>query len=326
MNQTYRVRWGAATVFCGLLMACGQNSTSSGGAPVIVSGNSDKDIHTLQVGLDVKSDSAAVGGSNFQTPAGLRASYLFQSGQVRARMDLPAAMFPDGQARFLLMGGGGASATPRLYLTRTQALDAQFDGDAAASMLSQYGATPGGGLMDLKAPFKKLSADRFVVLARQAAFDIAGNSAGKVTVRQTFGNSKLPTTATLHFDEAVGAVTSVDTTTVSPVGTQTATSDIKYAAVPGSNDTSVPYQIVTKVTTHLQGDAALPPMRQPDAQALPPGQKVPLKPGEYVAQSFTAPAGGNGADLNNRTATQTMTYQDIKVNTLEPDFFLPGGN
>jgi hypothetical protein len=327
------------------LAACNQNQQAINAPPQIEAASlkpGSKGISTLQLDLSITGVSSAVGGTGFQTPAGVRASYLFQNGQVTSRMDIPGAVFPDSQDRFIVVSSK-AGVNPRLYLTGSNQLDPKFNGADLAGLLSAAGAKPGSGLIDLQAPFRKLKTKCFLELAKQASFAVSNNdereyehdddehegehSARQVTVKQTFGNASLPTTATLYFDRSVGAVTKVDSLTTSPAGTQVASTEIKYTSLPGNSEIAVPYLVKTKVTTQLQGAAQVPPMQQPTVtRTLAPDQQPTLKPGEYIAQTFTAPSGGNGADLNRQVSEQTVRYSNIKVNTLSASFFNPGGN
>ena len=319
MNKAVAVLW----VLVLVLAACGQPAD---GVPVVrAQPGTNGGVTTFQVEMSMESKmvSGQLAGGMAKTPPGMKVAYLFKPGNVQARLDLPASFFSDSKARILLTDQ--QAGTARMLLADTM----QADTALPAEMLDQIGQSLSGqnlGLMDYAHPFRRLRVDEFSGLAKRASFDVSDPKDGRLIAIRTNSVGGGKQTMQLFFDVTEGVVTSTKTVMISPRSSVTATSKLSYVPVQGIDHAAVPYKIETKMQASLEGSARQPAMKQPVAgQRLAPKQKLKLKPGEYIANQFTAPVGEGDVDVNNVESEQVIEYKDIKVNQLTPDYFSVGG-
>lgn len=324
-----RHRLTALTVMtAGLLASCGQSTQTDTPVVRVTPGTGDT-VTSFQVQLNSTTRVLKGPGQGHEasSPTGLRLAYLFDQGHLRVRADLPGTSFPDGEARVLLMDPSGRSA--QVLLRGTLAPDRTIDPDLVRTLGQNVAGQTAGlfDLMDPAHPFRKLSTDQFLVLARKAAFDVTSTSGTQVILTRNLTQGSTQTRLKLTFDETVGAVTQTDSVTVTPDVQYSASSAIAYADVQGLTQTAVPYEITTRMTSTLIGDEAQAPIHLPVADEHLAGQAAPtLKEGEYVAQSFTAVPGEGVTDINTSELTSSTTFEDIAVNAVQPDFFTPEAN
>ncbi|WP_027891779.1 hypothetical protein [Calidithermus chliarophilus] len=302
-----------------LLAGCGSKDS-----PIVrVGPGADKEIRTFQVEINAAT-AAPFMGLRTQSPQGLRAAYLFENGNLKTRLDIPAEMLPDQRARVILTDYAQKAA--RVYFADNRQLDPQFDASGFGQLLMDDALGLQVGFGDLRHPFRRMSPDQFQAVAQRAGFDLVGKKAQLLTVRRVYSRDNVTRKLTLAFDAEVGAVTQVDDVIVSPSATLEAVSQVQYTELPNTTDIAVPYQIDTTSTVTLQGDLRQPTMELPVADAeLKPGEQLQLQPGEEVVAEFSAPVGQGSVDPNTQTSQQTIRYEDIRVNTLEADYFTFGG-
>lgn len=302
-----------------LLAGCGSKDS-----PIVrVGPGADKEIRTFQLEINAAT-AAPFMGLRTQSPRGLRAAYLFENGNLKTRLDIPAEMLPDQRARVVL--ADHAQKTARVYFADNRQLDPQFDASGFGQLLMDDALGLQAGFGDLRRPFRRMSPDQFQAVAQRAGFDLVGRKAQLLTVRRVYSRDNVTRKLTLAFDAGVGAVTQVDDVIVSPSATLEAISQVRYAELPNTTEVAVPYQIDTTSTVTLQGDLRQPTMELPVADAeLEPGEQLQLQPGEEVVAEFSTPVGQGSVDPNTQTLQQTIRYEDIRVNTLEADHFTFGG-
>lgn len=309
----------AAIALTALLSSCGVGSSAP---EVVIRPNADgtTDIQTLQLSLKTSTYNKSL-GTQSQTPAGLRVSYLFQDGVMHTRIDTPKDLVLDGQARIMTFD----SKTQRSRILFKDGLQP----DPALQDFNPEAITEGGlsasmRMFDPKNPFKKMTVERFQVFARTAAFDVSKESDKRFVARATFTNGKFPHTVAMYFDPEIGTVTRIEDTTVSTLVTQNSVSEIKFATVSGDPQTVIPYEINTDLT--ITSNQNIPPVELPtNAQTLPNDQAPPLQEGEYIANHFTSAPGSGLVDVNTMHVNQVVQYEDIQVNTVTPDFVTLGG-
>lgn len=304
-----------------LLMLAGCGSKDS---PIVrVGPGADKEIRTFQVQINAAT-AAPFMGLRTQSPQGLRAAYLFENGNLKTRLDIPAEMLPDQRARVILTDYAQKAA--RVYFADNRQLDPQFDAAGFGQLLMDDSLSLQTGFADLRRPFRRMTSDQFEAVAQRAGFDLVDKKPLLLTVRRTYSRDSLTRKLTLTFDASVGGVTQVEDVTVSPSATLEAISQIQYTEVPNTTDIVVPYQIDTTSTVSLQGNLRQPTMDLPVADAeLKPGEQLQLQPGEEVVAEFSAPPGQGQVDPNVQTSQQTIRYENIQINTLEADYFTFGG-
>jgi hypothetical protein len=302
-----------------MLIGCGPKD----GPIVRVGPGTDEGVKTFQVEINAEV-AAPFMGLRTRSSRGLRAAYLFENGNLKTRLDIPAQMLPDQRSRVILTDY--AQKTARVYFADNRQLDPQFDAAAFGQLLMDDSPGLQAGFGDLRQPFRLMTSDQFEAVAHRAGFDLVDKKAQLLTVRRTYSRDGLSRKLTLTFDAGVGAVTQVEDVTVSPSATLEAVSRVQYTEVPNTTDIAVPHQIDTSSTVTLQGDLRQPTMELPVADAeLKPGEQLRLQPGEEVVAKFSAPVGQGSVDPNIQTSQQTIRYEDIQVNTLEPDYFTFGG-
>lgn len=303
-----------------LLAAC----TSAPQKATVIRANEEKsstgEVNTFQMKLKMHGEE--VGGANIgkrMLMPEMGAAYRFQNGKMQFRLDVPGEMYPDKQARILLSDKDGYN--PKLYLKSTGNLDYSLSTDASEMLnqMSRMGVM--SDLMDKRQPFKKLTTDRFLVMAKQAAYDITQNK-NKVIVTRTSTRENMKMINKMYFDEQVGAIVQNDTQFVSPEFTSTSSVSVNYTDIKGYEDLAIPYKFETRIVSDLQGDAKLPTVTMPESEEIPEGQQYQLKADEYVAQEYTSDISGEGIiDPNHSETHVVMEYEDIKINETSEDFF-----
>lgn len=302
-----------------MLIGCGPKD----GPIVRVGPGTGKEIRTFQVEINAEVVAPFM-GLRTQSSRGLRAAYLFENGNLKTRLDIPAEMLPDQRGRVIL--SDYAQKTARVYFADNRQLDPQFDAAGFGQLLMDDSLSLQAGFGDLHHPFRRMTSDQFEAVAQRAGFDLVDKKAQLLAVRRTYSRDSLTRKLTLTFDASVGAVTQVEDVIVSPSATLEATSQVQYTELPNTTDVVVPYQIDTSSTLSLQGDLRQPVMELPVADAeLKPGEQLQLQPGEEVVAEFSAPVGQGQVDPNVQSSQQTIRYENIQVNTLEADYFTFGG-
>jgi hypothetical protein len=309
----------AAIALTALLSSCGIGSS----APEVIirpNSNGTADIQTLQLSLKTSTYNKSLGTQN-QTPAGLRISYLFQDGVMHTRIDTPKDFLPDGQAR--IMTFDSKSQQSRILFKDGLQPDPTLQ-DFNPEAVTEGGLSASMRMLDPKNPFKKMTVERFQAFARTAAFDVSQESKRRFVARATFTNGKYPHQVAMYFDPEIGAVTQIEDTTVSALVTQNSVSEIKFATVSGDPQTVIPYEIRTDLT--ITSNQNIPPVELPtNAQEMQNDQPPPLKEGEYIANHFTSAPGSGLVDVNTMHVNQVIQYEDIQVNSVTPDFVTLGG-
>jgi hypothetical protein len=240
---------------------------------------------------------------------------------IALRLDYPANMFGDGQARVLIYDEAKESARVLLkegLLPDPVLSTEEFQGlDLAATFRMMTGFAD--------KPFTKMSADQFVTKARLAAFDIAEQTPKGITLTQQrtspFGESKM----TVYFDAEVGAVTEVSDQATTSEYVQTTETNIKHTTVEGIDNSVIPYEVTTKATTEVNRDLA--PMELPVADTVvevPAGEEpqIEVPAGYEVVSDYISPPGQGSVDVSKVETEQTIRYEDIKVNEVAADYFL----
>jgi hypothetical protein len=295
------------------LLGC--NTKDRAPVPVVRAQPGDTQLSSLQFSMQVKSSfaSSQAGMGLAADPPKVRVGYWFDAGGTLARYDLPAQMFPDGQARILLTN----QQQTRLLLADTLRADKSLPD----VLIDQLGSQLAAGFLD-RAFLKKQTMDGFVAQSRTAAFDLVSRTSQQAIVERQEPSQQGQRRIRLTFDAAVGAVTHSEVVSVSTANTMKAISEIKYVQVQGLEDTTVPYEIKTTLNSQLT-DNKLAAVELPTArQTLEPGTALQLGPGQTVVGEFTSPPGQGSLDPNKLTLEQTVTYQDIQVNAASQDFFL----
>jgi hypothetical protein len=312
-----------------LLASCGSNNqaTTANSVPLVRAAPGTGDtVTSFQVELATTTNIVSGPGQGHTTssPEGLRLAYLFDKGNMQVRADVPGSAFPDKQDRIMLIDQ--QTKTARILLKSTLAADKTYD----AATLSQLGQNLAGAvagtfdLMDKAHPYRTLSADQFLVLARKAAFDVTSEDSKQVILTRTLTSGTTETRLQLTFDAAVGAITKTESKTVTPEAKYGSVNTIQYTDVKGMANTKVPYKIDSRLTGELVGKLARPPIHLPVAAVrLPDKTKPVLKKGQYIAQHFTAVPGEGVTDINKRVSTSTSTFTGLAVNTVNHDFFNP---
>jgi hypothetical protein len=319
----------AATITVGLaLSACGQSNGTTPPPVVRATPAANGGIETMQFSMRIAADmsgkSKAGMGLAGNTPSGLRISYLFEKDNLKARYDIPSKMFPDNQARILLVDQKSRSA--RLLLDSNLQPDLSMP-EASLSEMAKMVTDPSNmGFLDLQHPFKRMTADRFTVLARQAAFDVTSKTPRQlIALRKSDLNGAKQLTK-LFFDTEVGAVTQSETSAVADNAKYTSSTTLSYVEVEGVENTVIPYKVNTAVKTELIGDTKLEPVVQGEvSEHLEPNEKLVLKPGEVIVNEYNSSSQDGTVDPNKTEMAQTVEYGDIKVNEVNPDFFTVGG-
>jgi hypothetical protein len=108
-----------------VLAACGQKAD---GVPVVrAQPGANGGIQTLQVELKAKVNNET-NGLKVNSPEGLRTAYLFENGNLRMRIDIPGAFFPDHRSRILLSDQNKRAA--RVLFADNKQSDAAIDSSA----------------------------------------------------------------------------------------------------------------------------------------------------------------------------------------------------
>lgn len=309
-----------------VLAACGQKAD---GVPVVrAQPGTNGGVTTFQFEMKVESkfigQAQAGMGLSGKTPKGLRVAYRFDQGNVVARYDFPALMFPDSKARILLTDQRTGQA--RLLLADSMSLDQSLPPQMLNDLGRSLVESSNLGFLDPKAPFKKQGLDSFTALSRQAAFDVVERTPTQVVVLRQDAIGEATRKVMLTFDPKVGAVTRSEMSSTSEHNVMKAVSEISYTEVQGMPDTVVPYEIKTKLSNKLVGPKKLGTVELPVAsKKFAKNETLRLKPGQTIVNKFTSPPGEGVVDTNKMEMEQTVNYEDIKLNAATPDFFLMGG-
>lgn len=287
-----------------VLVACGSPATSDIPPTIEVQGASAT-LKTVQLNMKVTVKNTRLGIST-STPTGLRASYLYSgTGGVnrqpdKLRTDIPGAMYKDGRARTLVERGdvyalganktGGSISSAGTGSDTTVYFSDSMNVDTA---LTEALASSGTGSMtslnmNLSGdPFGTVSPTVFKDNALAEGYTVS-NSAGTVTATRTAPQNGGAWRQILYYDADVGAVSRIEVTAEGESGSEKTTTDIKYVDASGIPGMAMPYQINSTTTTQL-----------------PPESDI------IFGRSMTS--------------QQTITFSDIKINTLSSADF-PGGN
>jgi hypothetical protein len=192
-------------------------------------------------------------GTTFSGPEGLRLAYLFGGENLLIREDIPGSTFPDKQDRIVLLDS--QAKTLNILLKSTLAVDKTFSETALNQLGQNLTSLNALDLLDNAHPYRALSADQFLALARKANYDVISQNGQQVVLARTLGSGATETRLQLTFGVAVGAVTTTESTTTStsPAITARAVSTLEYADVPGVANTRVPSKIDSRITTELAG-------------------------------------------------------------------------
>lgn len=302
-----------------LITACG----NKGSAPVVrAQPDAQGGISSFQVGLRTEFRNEAEGLSG-RSPAGIKASYMFREEGTLMRLDIPGGMFPDQLARVVLFDE--ATGSTRSLLKK----GLQPDPVVTDDMLEGFdmGANLRFSPISGDQPFKKMSADEFLVAARAVSFDLAQQTPEQIKMTQTRLTPMGDATMTIYFDTSVGAVTEVSDVITNEDLVQISESEISYTEVEGIEESLVPYEIKTVATTELL--EALEPMELPIADEtieLEEGEEplINVPEGFEIVEDYELPPGEGTVDLNTTEVEHTILYEDIKINELSEDFFLLG--
>jgi len=262
-------------------------------------------------------------GLTASTP-NLKVAFRFKDGTVVSRIDIPESYFPDGKARILMVDQTHRRSA--VLLRRGLRADASLDADALSQAM--FGATLDLGVMDARKPFRRISASDFAVRMRGLAFDVSQSAGNRVIATRTITLPQGGTREfTLVFDGSVGAVVEATEEGSLPEIQYVADSKVSYTShsLDDGSVLVIPYEVNIEVAGNLQGEAALPAVEMPSADAvLAEGEELQISDNEYVAEEFTAPPGEGRVDPNHQAQSIQVRMEDIEINQISDDYFLIG--
>jgi hypothetical protein len=311
---------GLVVVFPLLLVAC--NNSNPPTVVVRPNPNGTTQIETMQVKLRTSMSSRTSGFSQ-RSPEGLVASYKFEANGIKTRMDMPSSVFPDGRGRIGIFDTGSKSMS--VFYSDSQLQDQTLNPKMLSGLADGLGTFQlSFRLLDQKKPFARLSADQFLLVAKNAAFDISENTPKQLTFKQSVSQSDYLRNTRIVFDVELGAISLIEDTSINKEVTQTSVSEIQYTTPTEMPNTLIPYEVDTKVTIRLNN--SVPVQTRPEARVLPEGQTTPqLGEGEFIANVVKQVPGGNQLDPNVMTVEQKTRFETVEVNGLNADFFTLGG-
>jgi len=221
------------------------------------------------------------------SPAGLQAAYLIQGGNIKTRIDYPAADFGDNRARIVTFDKNSGAA--KILFADTLLADPSVSPTDINSLL-QSQQNFAAQQIDSANPFVRKAANNWQQTAVAAGgtagpTGITAQGYGTAQVSKSFSLSTGDTQqSVLTYDEGAGGVVRIQSTIDNATTTQNSNSNISYVAVTDLQNVNLPYQIDTTQTINLKTT-------------------------------------GQTANIN-----QTVNYDNIRINTLSDSFFQVGGN
>ena len=249
------------------------------------------------------------------TPPESLAYQLYKNGELaKTRVDIPGNSYSDNVPRVFLYDVESDVG----YVYKKSGSTYTLDPEITSEVIAQLGL--GEQIQDANAhiePLTTMSEEEFKLQAQTLGYNVQG-AEGQLTAQTSDQSSEDSEEITLYYDSEVGAVTKYEQVSTIDGQTQVLEGTVKFTEVPGMNDIILPYE--TKIVRPTDGTLSSQSTGA-DTLEISPSQTDKVIPSGWSATSYEPTLTTASTD----TVEQTIRFDDIKVNLVDPNIFSIGG-